>query len=117
MGGFTRDASTLAPGDEVLVWVLAPTPDSRPTGQSHRLIGCWLGRLVAIGRPVNDRVRAAEAVLTDPLLLRDPDLDMQRMHGTEPRFRYMVVDPRLQHHVLARLYLRYTRLRVTTLFR
>lgn len=117
MSGFTRDASTLTVGDEVLMWILPPPPDATPNGQSSRLVGCWLGRLVAIGRPVNDRVRTAEAILTDPLLLRDPDVDMQSLHGKEPRFRYAVLDPRLPHHVLARLYLRYTRLRVTVLFR
>lgn len=117
MSGFTRDAATLVPDDEVLLWVLSLPPDARPNGQSSRLVGCWIGKLVAIGRPVNDRAYTAEAVLTDPLLLRDPDPDMQSLHGKEPRFRYEVFDPRLPHHVLARAYQRYTRLRVTLLMR
>lgn len=117
MSGFTRDGATLVPGDTVLIWVLSPSRDVAPSDQSSRIIGCWIGRLVAIGRPVNDRARTAVAILTDPLLLRDPDGDMQSLHGKEPRFRYAVFDPRRTRHVLARAYQRYTRLRVTTLMR
>lgn len=117
MGGFTRDAASLMPGDDILVWVLPVPSNAVPVGQPSRIIGCWLGRLVAIGRPVNDRVRTARAILTDPLLLRDPDVDMQSLHGTEPRFRYEVFDPRLARRILARAYQRYTRLRVTLLMR